>query len=125
MAFFDRYKACCDEMGVSTHSEVLANLWGVSKGSISGWKKYGIAPKQAELVKIADYFHVSTDYLLERTDDKTDFSKGQPDQAKTGIKILDMYLNLDDEDRKKAESFIDYLLSNEKYQVMQHTQAGA
>ena len=54
MAFFDRYKACCDEMGVSTHSESLANLWGVSRGSISGWKKNGIAPKQAELVKIAD-----------------------------------------------------------------------
>lgn len=132
MAFFDRYKACCDEMGVSTHSESLANLWGVSRGSISGWKKNGIAPKQAELVKIADYFHVSTDYLLERTDDKTDYSKGVPDQAKTdsndgqtGIKIVDMYLSLDDEDRKKAESFMDYLLSNEKYRVVQHTQAGA
>ena len=132
MAFFDRYKACCDEMGVSTHSESLANLWGVSWGSISGWKKNGIAPKQAELVKIADYFHVSTDYLLERTDDKTDYSKGVPDQAETdsdenqtGIKVLDMYLSLDDEDRKKAESFIDYLLSNEKYRVVQHTQAGA
>lgn len=118
MAFFDRYESCCNDAGVKTHSQALADLWGVSRGTISGWKKNGTAPNQEELVKMADYFHVSTDYLLERTDLKTDFSKGN-------MRILDLYAALDAEDRQKAESFIEFMLSNDKYQVIQHTQAGA
>ncbi|MDE5582434.1 MAG: helix-turn-helix domain-containing protein [Ruminococcus sp.] len=37
-----------------------------SRGNLSTWKKGNINP--ASLIKIADYFDVSTDYLLGRTD---------------------------------------------------------
>lgn len=41
---------------------------GFGNGTISSWKKS--APSSDKLEKVADYFHVSTDYLLGRKDDK-------------------------------------------------------
>lgn len=42
---------------------------GLSSGSITKWDKS--SPKAETLQKVADYFHVSTDYLLGRIDDPT------------------------------------------------------
>ena len=39
----------------------------IGKNSLYSWKKN--IPKGTNLIKVADYFHVSTDYLLGRTDD--------------------------------------------------------
>lgn len=36
---------------------------GLSKSTPTAWKKKGITPQAAQLQKIADYFHVSVDYL--------------------------------------------------------------
>lgn len=44
----------------------LANILGVSKQSISNWENDNILPSIEMLEKIADYFGVSTDYLLGR-----------------------------------------------------------
>lgn len=41
---------------------------GVSTSNVSEWKNESFFPSAAALIKIADYFHVSVDYLLERTD---------------------------------------------------------
>ena len=126
-----RMQALCEARGISRKE--LANRLDIAPSQVSRILNEDTKSISSDiLIKMATEFHVSTDYLLERTDDKTDYSKGVPDQAKTdsnedqtGIKIVDMYLSLDNEDRKKAESFMDYLLSNEKYRVVQHTQAGA
>lgn len=45
----------------------LENRIGFGKNSIYKWKTQ--SPKIETLQKVADYFHVSTDYLLGRTDD--------------------------------------------------------
>ncbi|WP_050696682.1 helix-turn-helix domain-containing protein [Anaeromassilibacillus senegalensis] len=44
----------------------LAKKIGVKKQSISNWENDNILPSIEMLVKIADYFQVSTDYLLGR-----------------------------------------------------------
>lgn len=44
----------------------LAEKLGVKKQSISNWENDNIVPSIEMLVKIADFFGVSTDYLLER-----------------------------------------------------------
>jgi len=41
---------------------------GISEGLISDWKKKGKVPASGNLIKIADYFDVSIDYLVGRTD---------------------------------------------------------
>ena len=44
----------------------LAEKLGVKKQSISNWENDNIVPSIDMLVRIADFFHVSTDYLLGR-----------------------------------------------------------
>ncbi len=43
----------------------LANSLNVSKQTISNWENNNILPSIEMLVRIAEYFSVSTDYLLE------------------------------------------------------------
>ena len=60
-AFFDQFVALCKAKGVSPN--FVAREIGVSSGSVTAWKQ-GTLPRSATLSKIADYFCVSTDYLL-------------------------------------------------------------
>ena len=48
----------------------LADKLGVAKQSISNWENDNIMPSVDMLEKIADFFSVSTDYLLERENRK-------------------------------------------------------
>jgi len=41
---------------------------GISQGLISNWKKGTKTPAAENLIVIADYFDISVDYLLGRTD---------------------------------------------------------
>lgn len=63
--FYERLKAVCNDKGVKI-TPLLKEL-GISTGITGNWKK-DILPKCEILIKIADKLEVSTDYLLERTD---------------------------------------------------------
>ena len=60
--FYDIYKDLCDRVGKSPTGAALE--MGISKGTVSFWKNKGSVPNADTLQKIADYFGVSTDYLL-------------------------------------------------------------
>lgn len=64
--FYSRLLALCKEHGINI-TNLISEL-GFSAGNLSRWKKGG-EPRGNTLSKLADYFHVSTDYLLGRTDD--------------------------------------------------------
>ena len=49
----------------------LSKETGIAEGSISRWRNSGELPSAENLVKIADYFGVSIDYLLGRTEERT------------------------------------------------------
>lgn len=49
----------------------FAKVMGVSKQCISNWENDNVMPSVEMLCKIADYFLVSTDYLLGRIEEKT------------------------------------------------------
>jgi|SRR3712207_2639264 len=61
---FDRIKELCKKQGLSLNS--LEEKLGFSSNYIYSMKRGN--PKTENLQKIADYFNVSTDYLLGRTD---------------------------------------------------------
>lgn len=42
---------------------------GITEGAIDGWLKRGAQPTAEMIIKLADYFEVSTDYLLGRSND--------------------------------------------------------
>lgn len=59
--FYEQLMLLCKEKGI-TVTELVTRL-GFSKSNVTYWKK-GSVPKSDTLKKIADYFQVSTDYLL-------------------------------------------------------------
>ena len=71
--FFDRYSALCKKIG-KTPTGVALEL-NVSRATVNYWKK-GNVPKQKILIKIADYFNVSTDYLLGNEKTSADNDEG-------------------------------------------------
>lgn len=66
MTTFERIKNLADNQKISLQ-KVAIDI-GLSENAIYGWKTR--KPKGEDLAKIADYFHVSVDYLLGR--DKTE-----------------------------------------------------
>lgn len=63
--FYDRYQQLCKVVG-KTPSRVAIEA-GISKGTVSTWKNLGRTPQTAQLQKLADYFDVSIDQLLDET----------------------------------------------------------
>lgn len=49
----------------------LASKLGVSKQCVSNWENDNVLPSIEMLVKIAKFFHVSTDFLLDLDDKNT------------------------------------------------------
>lgn len=52
----------------------LAMDLNISQNTLSRYETHAREADYATLIKIADYFNVSLDYLLERTDDDSPFS---------------------------------------------------
>lgn len=74
--FYDIFKRLCEEKGI-TPTKASAEI-GFSKGSVSYWKKKWTQGEDAKpdsytAAKIADFFGVSVDYLLGRTDDPINY----------------------------------------------------
>lgn len=59
--FFDRFVLLCKQKGV-TQTKVVDDI-GVTRGAIHKWRQGG-TPRGKVLSAIADYFGVTTDYLL-------------------------------------------------------------
>lgn len=59
--FYDQFKKLCDERGEKPTP--VAKSLGCSSSNVAMWKK-GSVPRTAVLNKVADYFGVTTQYLL-------------------------------------------------------------
>jgi Predicted transcriptional regulators len=106
MTAFERLKKLCHEQGISIN--VLEERIGLGKNTLYAWKKK--IPGGVNLQKVADYFHVSTDYLLGRTD-----NPNLPDNTIVTDEDLDKVLDgvmsfggkpLTDEDREAVRAFM-------------------
>lgn len=103
--FYDVFKKLCDDRGISpTHaSEEI----GFSRGSVSYWKRRCMEGSDAKpdsytAEKIADYFGVSVDYLLGRTDDPIDYDKNGDALAEIPL----TYVEAANGDLKKARQMM-------------------
>ncbi|QDP99458.1 helix-turn-helix transcriptional regulator [Lysinibacillus fusiformis] len=76
MSLVKRIKMLCDERTV-TFAEVEREI-GISNGQIRRWDN--VSPKSETLQKVADYFDVSTDYLLGRTNEKRYYDLTEKDE---------------------------------------------
>lgn len=72
--FWEKFVSLCAEKGISPNG-ACAEL-GLSNATATKWKN-GAIPRNTTLKKVADYFGVSTSYLLGLTDDPTDVLSAQ------------------------------------------------
>lgn len=100
MNFFDRYSQVCKEKNIDPCSQTAADMFGISRSTISSWNTKNTFPKGETVAAIADALGVSADYLLCRTDDPTDYANGDLIASVAGP-VLDEF----DGDVKKAVNF--------------------
>ena len=133
MTFYERYARIAEQHDLDPCSQKAADLFGLTKATISSWNVKSTTPKGETVAIMADKLGVSTDYLLGRTDDPTDFTKqgfmnppaSQPDTKTIPIRQLNvpgvsssfllLYSRLDDADKLKAEGVIQGMLMQDKY----------
>lgn len=94
MTFFERLESLRKALGIS--QKKLENDLGLSNGSVSKWKKS--MPKAETILMLANYFHVSQDYLL------TGEEKTEPEYP--------YYLNDD------AKDMAEFIFKNPEYKVL-------
>lgn len=72
----------------------FAKIMHVTKQCVSNWENDNVVPSVEMLVKLANYFKVSTDYLLGRTEDRTINVSGLTEEqiAHVSILVRDLYL---------------------------------
>lgn len=117
MVFYDMVCSLCAEKGI-TITDVTKAL-KISKSNVTNWKN-GSIPKTDKVDKIADYFGVSTDYLL----GKSDIRKPEQSDDKL-LRLLDdpnnrvlfeKLMSLSDDNMSLIEAQIDLLKAHQDKQ---------
>ena len=88
------------EKGI-TKNKLLTDL-KINHNAFVSWEQRGTIPSGETLLKIADYFGVSVDYLLGNESNTEDL----PEQDK---KVLNMLHSLNEEGKEKAEQYLELL----------------
>lgn len=94
--FYDIYAALCEKKGISTSRAAIE--MGISKGTVSVWKNKGTSPQMAQLEKIANYFQVSTDYLLGKSEQKEAPALTKKDERDIAKKLEELKETLENQD---------------------------
>ena len=78
--FWDNFVKLCDEKCEKPNP--VAKKLNIASGTITAWKNGGV-PSGKSLQKISDYFGVSVDYLLGKTENPS------PEQSNKSSKVID------------------------------------
>ena len=119
--FNARIKSLRENGGLS-HSQ-MASIFDKSEGAIRAWETGRAKPDVDTLIKIANYFHVTADYLLGRTDYKNPGNKstmdtlGLSEAAINSIRSLDGHAvlkKLSSEDHRKLIDVLSQFIENKE-----------
>ena len=106
MMFWERFYNLCNSHGIKPNA-VCAKL-GLSTATATHWKN-GSIPKGDAISKLSDYFHVSADYLLGRTDNPSSPAPAEDKElSKVDIMISTEAKDLSDKDKQEILTFIQY-----------------
>ena len=120
---YNKVKELCRDKNIT--QKQLADIIGINQNTIKTWEHK--LPNSETLVKIADYFNVTTDYLLGRNSNKLLTRKNERDIQKSLKQIYDglndslslAYLNnggveLSDEDVELLKSALQFTITQAK-----------
>lgn len=104
MEFKDRLIKLRKELNLT--QEELAQKIGYTRTAISAWEIGRNEPSNADTIKLAEYFSVSTDYLLGKSDIRNpEKLKNIPHANSGGVDTT----GLDEEDLKELQAQADYM----------------
>ena len=98
-----RIRKLCQESNVDTKSSFLENLLCLSSKEVFYLIEYGFIPHMDTLIKLADYFNVSTDYLLCQIDDQSE-------------KVLRSFYQLDEDNKDIIIGKIKECIKEQRYE---------
>ena len=103
--FWENFVNLCNSVGKSPNG--IAKDINVSSGAITSWKK-GKVPHHSTLLKIANYFNVSVDYLLTgKNEPPADADGSDNDISK---KIMQKLPQLNDSDQETILRYINLMI---------------
>lgn len=102
--FYDVFCELCQNRGL-TPSGAAAKI-GFNRASVTVWKNTGKAPKEDLLVRIADYFHVSVDYLLGKEKVPTQMGAHMVDLSDIDFAFYGGYKELDEHDQETIRDMV-------------------
>ncbi len=107
--FWDNFVRLCNQAGKYPNT-VAAEVGVKSTGTVTGWKN-GANPRQAVLLKLADYFGVTVDYLLNaEKENLTSVAADEVDELDK--EALDIMRQLPPEKRAAGLAMLRGLLNN-------------
>ena len=112
MNTLDKILSLLTEKGIQ--QKTFAENIGVTKHTITDWKNGRSKSYMKYIDKIADFFDVSADYLLEKTDDKSPLPKEAInifDNVDMNAFSRQLYEQLTKEERQKVQEYILFLIS--------------
>lgn len=95
--FYDVFSSLCAERGISV-SKATENI-GLNRAAVAKWKK-GAVPVGATLQKFADYFGVTTDYLLNGEQKEKPSTASGEEHSYTDLQLLAAIKRADEKDLK-------------------------
>ncbi|MDE7223500.1 MAG: helix-turn-helix domain-containing protein [Acetatifactor sp.] len=109
MRFYDQYEKIRNKKGIEPCSQLAAEMFGVTRATISQWNSRDKVAKGETVRIIADALGVSADYLLGRTNNPTDYTNPNtaankdetiPDLTPEEQYLLDVYRRADDRGKR-------------------------
>ncbi len=120
--FLSRVSELIESRGITRNRLLLET--GINTNAFQNWEKRGTVPSGDVVAKLADYFHVSTDYLLGRTDDPAPVGGREPPSPLRRT-LLGSFDQLNREGQEKLVDTADDMVSSGKYKKSRAPELGA
>ncbi len=114
MTFFERYAMLCKENGLDPCGRKMEEQIGINKTTANKWRVNNTTPKGETIRKLADYFSVSADYLLGRTEDRTDYTTASALLSEQEKKIIQLYNQLNETEKKEITDYLMFKISQKR-----------
>lgn len=105
--FYDTFLSLCEKKGVKRTRAAVE--MGFSESAPVMWRRRGNMPPASDLVKIADYFGVSVDYLISGGETKEAPAAKGDVGSEDDAEMLALWHSYFPEERKAALSYLRFL----------------
>lgn len=112
MIFFERLNELIKQKGVTRTT--LTKELHIGANQIKYWENNGNVPDGLTLIKLADYFNVSVDYLLGKTDKKNKATPKEQPISEIEKELLELTANMDEDEKNAVLGYAARIISKRK-----------